>query len=96
MSIHSHLAIRIRAIRLFRILGSVQVRVGQSYHLRPVDLAPPLGRRADVAPTIGLRDTGILLDAMVRNHLSTHVNNHPLTVFLGHLFIDHLPFDNIA
>ena len=47
------------------------------------------------APTIGLGDTGLLVDGIKHFKINTHVNNHNITVILGWLF-QFLPIDNIA
>jgi len=47
-------------------------------------------------PTIGLGDTGIMLDAMHKGNLSVHVNNHPLTVFFGWAFSKLFWFRDLA
>jgi hypothetical protein len=48
-----------------------------------------------VCPTIGFGDTALLIDAMLRANINSHVNNHPLTVTLGWL-CTFLPFGNPA
>lgn len=48
-----------------------------------------------MCPTIGFGDTALIIDAMMRAHLHSHVNNHPLSVGLGYLFT-RLPFGSIA
>ncbi len=48
-----------------------------------------------MCPTIGFGDTALIIDAMMRAHLHSHVNNHPLSVGLGYLFTK-LPFGTIA
>jgi hypothetical protein len=48
-----------------------------------------------MCPTIGFGDTALMIDAMMRAHLHSHVNNHPLSVGLGYL-LTRLPFGNIA
>jgi hypothetical protein len=48
-----------------------------------------------MCPTIGFGDTALIIDAMMRAHLHSHVNNHPLSVGLGYLFTL-LPFGSIA
>lgn len=48
-----------------------------------------------VCPTIGFGDTALLIDAMLRANINSHVNNHPLTVALGWLCTA-LPFGNPA
>jgi transmembrane protein TMEM260 (protein O-mannosyltransferase) len=44
---------------------------------------------------IGLGDTAMLIDDMVRLTLSSHVNNHRIVVVFGHLF-SKLPFGELA
>jgi hypothetical protein len=39
-----------------------------------------------MCPTIGFGDTALIIDAMMRAHLHSHVNNHPLSVGLSHCF----------
>lgn len=48
-----------------------------------------------LCPTIGFGDTAMLVDSMLRAHLHSHVNNHPLSVFLGFIFTS-LPFGSLA
>jgi Protein of unknown function (DUF2723) len=46
-------------------------------------------------PTIGFGDTAILVDAIQRSIVSSHVNNHALTVLVG-MFLRYLPVGEIA
>ncbi len=46
-------------------------------------------------PVIGLGDTALLIDQMVRCTINPHVNNHNLAILFGHIFMI-LPFDEIA
>ncbi len=48
-----------------------------------------------MCPTIGFGDTALIVNAMMRAHLDSHVNNHPLSVGLGYL-LTQLPFGSIA
>jgi hypothetical protein len=48
-----------------------------------------------ICPTIGFGDTALIIDSMMRAHLNSHVNNHPLSVGLGYLFT-RVPFATIA
>lgn len=40
-----------------------------------------------LSPAIGLGDTALLLDGMMRCSVNSHVNNHNLTVLIGHFFM---------
>jgi hypothetical protein len=51
--------------------------------------------RWTVAPTIGMSDTAILVDAMYRLNLSTAANNHNLTILAGWV-MTHLPLGELA
>lgn len=61
----------------------------------PALFVPPALYLATVAPTIGLSDTAILVDAMQHLQISTYVNNHNLTVLVGWLF-SHLGIGDLA
>jgi hypothetical protein len=61
----------------------------------PFLFLPFLLYRWTVAPTIGMSDTAILVDAMYRLNLSTAVNNHNLTIMAGWI-LTHLPLGELA
>lgn len=48
-----------------------------------------------ICPTIGFGDAAIMIDAMKRGIVSSHVNNHPWTVLTGMYFLK-LPFGDYA
>ncbi len=54
-----------------------------------------LGYALTLAPELGLGDTAILIDQILRLELSSHVNSHNLTLVTGWL-LSHLPFGSTA
>ena len=58
-------------------------------------LAAGIGYGWTLAPELGLGDTAILIDQMLRLELSSHVNSHNFTLVTGWLF-SHLPLGNTA
>lgn len=58
-------------------------------------IVPVLVYGYSVSPTIGFGDTAIIIDGAKRLVLSTHANNHNLTLFIVNLFT-RLPMNNLA
>ncbi len=59
-------------------------------------LIPFLFYSFTVCRTVGFGDTALLINDMERFGATSHVNNHPLTVLTGSLFIRILPFQELA
>lgn len=62
----------------------------------PFVLVPPAFYLYTMCPTIGFGDTAIMIDAMRRGLVDSQVNTHPMTVLMGMLFQEILPFKEFA
>jgi hypothetical protein len=77
------------------MVSALARRVIAVVRTHPFIIVPPLFYLATLAPSIGLGDTAMLVDAIQNLTLSTHVNNHNLTVLTGRVF-SWIPVGNYA
>jgi hypothetical protein len=59
-------------------------------------IIPPCFYYATMAPSIGLGDTALLIDLMKKGALSSHINTHNLTVFIGYVCMQLFPGESLA